>query len=153
MVIESVLATSSIDSQAEFARFLEGMDDEGAVVTFVGLARPRSGSGAQVERLILDHHPRLTAKSLDEIARCASDRFDVSAVKVVHRCGEVTPGEAIVFVAAASAHRRAAFDAADYMMDRLKTDATFWKRGDTVNGSRWIEPTQADHAERRRWSD
>jgi molybdopterin synthase catalytic subunit len=80
-------------------------------------------------------------------------RFDVTAVKIVHRHGEVRPGEAIVFVAAASVHRRAAFEAADYMMDRLKTEAVFWKREDAVDGSRWIEPTDADRFERARWSE
>ena len=80
-------------------------------------------------------------------------RFDVSDLLVVHRCGDVAAGEAIVFVAASSPHRRAAFLAADYLMDRLKTDAAFWKREDGVDGSRWIEPTGQDQADRKRWSE
>jgi molybdopterin synthase catalytic subunit len=88
---------------------------------------------------------------LDEIAASA-ERFGVEAVRIVHRCGEIAPGEAIVFVAAAAAHRRAAFDAVDYLIDRLKTDALFWKREDGVDASSWIEPTDADRADRARWS-
>ena len=153
MAVKADLVASSMDPRAEFARFLEGLGDEGAVVSFVGAARPRTKDAALVESLFLDHHPRLTRKSLNEIAQAASDRFDVSAVRIVHRCGAIAPGEAIVFVAAASAHRRAAFEAADYLMDRLKTDAFFWKREDRTDGSRWIEPTEADRAERARWSD
>jgi molybdopterin synthase catalytic subunit len=153
MVVDARLAEQPLDAEAEFARFLRGLSDEGAVVSFVGLARPRSGAGNTVARLFLDYHPRLTEKSLNEIAEAAADRFDVTAVKVVHRCGEVAPGQPIVFVAAASAHRRAAFEAADYMMDRLKTEAVFWKREDASDGARWIEPTDADRAERKRWGD
>ncbi len=147
------LAEHRFDPAILYSSFLDQLGGEGAVVSFVGLARPATRSGGSVERLFLDHHPRLTEKSLSEIAEAALRRFAVSAVRVVHRIGEVAPGEPIVFVAAASAHRRAAFDAADYMMDRLKTDAMFWKREDAVDGSRWIEPTDADRAERARWSD
>ena len=147
------LADTELDAAHEFAAFLAEVAGDGAVVSFVGLARPETRGGAAVERLFLDHHPRLTQVSLDTIAADAATRFDVSALHVVHRCGAVTPGAAIVFVAAASAHRRAAFEAADYLMDRLKTDAVLWKREDTVDGAHWIEPTQTDRAERARWSD
>jgi molybdopterin synthase catalytic subunit len=103
--------------------------------------------------MFLDHHPSLTQKSVEKIARAAKDRFAVSAVVAVHRCGHIAPGEAIVFVAASACHRRAAFEATDYMMDRLKTEAIFWKREDTPEASRWIEPTDADHTDRARWSE
>ena len=73
-------------------------------------------------------------------------------LRIVHRSGAVAPGETIVFVAAAAVHRRAAFEAADYMMDRLKTDAIFWKREDGPGGSRWIEPGEDDYKARERWS-
>jgi molybdopterin synthase catalytic subunit len=142
-----------LDPRAEFAAFLAGLAEEGAVVSFVGVARSISASGSAVERLFLDHHPVLTARSVREIADSARERFAVSAIRVVHRHGEVSKGEAIVFVAAASAHRRAAFEAADYLMDRLKTDAVFWKREDTAGGSAWIEPTDADRADTKRWSE
>ena len=125
----------------------------GAVASFVGIARPTTTDGKSVAAMFLDHHPTLTQKSVAEIAAAAKDRFGASAVLAVHRYGAIAPGEPIVFVAASSPHRRAAFEAADYMMDRLKTEAIFWKREDTGGGSRWIEPTDTDHADRARWSD
>lgn len=147
------LAEAPFLPEQELAAFVASLGgDDGAVASFVGLARPRSAAGAPVERLFLDHHPRLTPRSLEDIARDARARFDVSAVRVVHRCGEVAPRAPIVFVAAASRHRRAAFDAADYLMDRLKTDAFFWKREDGPAGAAWIEPTAADRDALARWS-
>lgn len=147
------LAGDPFDPAEELSAFAAALTEEGGIVSFVGLARPLSRDGQPVERLLLDHHPRLTQRSLDEIAVAASDRFEVTAVRIVHRHGEVLPGQPIVFAAAASRHRRAAFEAADYLMDRLKTDAVFWKREDTVDGARWIEPTEADRAARARWSE
>jgi molybdopterin synthase catalytic subunit len=129
----------------------EADSNDGAVVSFVGLGLAQSKDGANVERLVLEHHPRLTLKSLEDIAVEAAERFDVSQVRVVHRCGEIGAGEPIVFAAAASAHRRAAFEAADYLMDRLKTEAVFWKREEGPAGASWIEPTEADYADRGRW--
>jgi molybdopterin synthase catalytic subunit len=146
------LALKPIEPGGEYQAFLSGLAGDGAVVSFVGLARPTGGRGEEITGLFLDHHPRLTEASLREIAEDAGNRFDVSAISVVHRGGEVAPGEAIVFVAAAALHRRAAFEAAEYAMDRLKTDAVFWKREDAVDGARWIEPTLADEADRARWS-
>ena len=152
-MIDSRLTDLPIDPTAELSGFMAKLADEGAVVSFAGIARPRTRDGVDVEKMFLDHHPRLTQRSIDDIAQAASRRFAVSAIAAVHRFGAVLPGETIVFVAAASLHRRAAFEAADYVMDRRKTDAMFWKREDSVDGSRWIEPTDADRAERARWSE
>jgi molybdopterin synthase catalytic subunit len=151
--VDARITGQEFDPRSEFAEFLAGLDGPGAVVSFVGLARATSTRGEVVERLFLDHHPTLTARSVREIADSARERFAVSAIRIVHRYGEVPAGDAIVFVAAASSHRRAAFEAADYLMDRLKTDAVFWKREDTGAGSTWIEPTEADRADAKRWSD
>ena len=103
------------------------------------------------DAVVLDHHPALTRQSLEEIAVACGERFDVSHVRVVHRCGTVPAGEPIVFAGAASLHRRAAFDATDYLMDRLKTEAVFWKREVGEAGATWVEPTEADAADRERW--
>ena len=146
LVLESF---SPEEALAAFGARLDG--NSGAVVTFAGLARAQSKAGAAIATLFLEHHPRLTQQSLDHIAKAAAERFDVTAVEVIHRGGAIPPGETIVWVAAASAHRRAAFEAADYMMARLKTEAVFWKREDGPGGSEWIEPTDADHRERARW--
>jgi molybdopterin synthase catalytic subunit len=147
------LAPERFNPTVEYERFQSGIMDEGAVVTFAGVARPKTASGGDVAGLYLEHHPRLTEASLKQIAEDAGRRFDVEAISVVHRCGKIAPGETIVFVAAAALHRRAAFEAAEYAMDRLKTEAVFWKREDAMDGSRWIEPTMADQADRARWSD
>lgn len=151
MSIDARLAHAAFDPAAELAAF--GARGAGAVASFTGLARATSRTGSEVTKLFLDHHPRLTQRSLDEAARAAAARFGLLAVRVIHRCGAIAPGEAIVFVAAAAAHRRAAIEAVDYLMDRLKTEAVFWKREDAVDGSRWIEPTEADRADRARWNE
>ena len=153
MRVDARLASQPLSAQEELATFIAGLGEEGAVVSFVGIARPRSLDGSPLARLFLDHHPRLTERSLTEIAAAAGARFAVSAVAVVHRCGEVLPGQPIVFAAAAARHRRAAFEAADYLMDRLKTDALFWKREDGIDGSIWIEPSDGDRSDRARWSE
>jgi len=147
------LADEPISAERELAEHTAGLGEEGAVVSFVGVARARSAKGEAVERLILEHHPRLTQISLDGIAAAARERFGLSSLRIVHRRGAVAPGETIVFAAAAAVHRRAAFDAVDYMMDRLKTDAVFWKREETPGGSRWVEPRDEDHSARARWSE
>lgn len=152
MRFETHLAADHLDPTVEFATFQSGLNDEGAAVSFVGIARPTSAAGANVTGIFLDHHPRLTLASLQAIAEDAGNRFGPRAIRIVHRCGLIRPKEAIVFVATASLHRRAAFAAAEYAMDRLKTDAFFWKREDTLDGSTWIEPTVNDHADRARWS-
>lgn len=146
------LEIERLDPSNEYAAFQSNLVDEGAIVTFIGVARPQSASGRKVNGLFLDYHPRMTEASLREIAEDATRKFDVSALTVVHRCGAVSPGEAIVFVATAALHRRAAFEAAEYAMDRLKTEAVFWKREDAVDCSRWIEPTITDEVDRARWS-
>lgn len=151
MSIVARLEQSALDPAKELAGLLEQAEGDGAVVSFVGVARARSSSGQAVERLILEHHPLLSAQSLEDIARSAAERFLVSQVRVVHRFGEVVAGEPIVFAGATSPHRRAAFEAADYLMDHLKTKAVFWKREIGDGRSEWIEPTKSDHADLKRW--
>lgn len=146
------LQAEPFSPEALLAGFLEGRADDGAVVSFVGLARAAGRDGEAVTALSLDWHPVLTERSMAEIAQDGEARFDVSDILVVHRRGEVAPREAIVFVAAAARHRRDAFLAADYVMDRLKAEAAFWKRERGPGGSRWIEPTDNDRADLARWS-
>ncbi|HEX8224151.1 MAG TPA: molybdenum cofactor biosynthesis protein MoaE [Allosphingosinicella sp.] len=147
------LADEPITAELELAELVAASAGAGAVASFLGIARGRTAGGDEVERLVLDHHPRLTLRSMEEIAAAARQCFAVSSVRIVHRRGDVAPGETIVFVAAAAAHRRAAFEAVDYMMDRLKTDAVFWKREDGPDGSHWIEPREDDYSARERWNE
>lgn len=151
MSIVAQLEPHALDPQFELAELTEEARGDGAIVSFVGLARPETSDGEAVDALVLEHHPTLTRQSLEEIAVACAQRFDVSHVRVVHRCGTIPAGEPIVFAGAASLHRRAAFLAADYLMDRLKTEAVFWKREVGDKGSTWIEPTERDCADRERW--
>ena len=122
----------------------------GALASFIGLVRNET-DGAPVLGLELDLHPRLTERALAEVEADAARRFGPVEIVIVHRHGALAPGEAIVFVAAAAAHRRAAFDAVDYVMDRLKTDVPFWKRERRDDGAHWLEARDSDHEDRRRW--
>lgn len=151
MGISARLQPQQLRPDIELDHFMAHLGGEGALVSFVGIARGRTKDGRPLERLFLDHYPGMTEKSLETIASEAAARFGLEHVLVVHRCGEVVPGEPIVLAAAASIHRRAAFRAADYLMDRLKTEAAFWKREDGEEGSSWIEPTDMDRADRARW--
>ena len=151
MTISVRLEHNDFDPREELGALLGQTGHDGAVVSFVGIARSNAKGGDSIEKLMLEHHPALTYQSLEEIAVAAAGRFAVSHVRVVHRCGEISPGEPIVFAGAAAVHRRVAFEAADYLMDRLKTEAVFWKREVGEAGSEWIEPTEADHFDRDRW--
>jgi molybdopterin synthase catalytic subunit len=151
MSVVALLEAQALDPQLELAELTEAARGDGAIVCFVGVARPESKDGEAVDALVLAHHPALTRQSLEDIAVACAERFDVSHVRVAHRCGTIPAGEPIVFAGAASIHRRAAFDAADYLMDRLKTEAVFWKREVGDGGARWVEPTEADFADRDRW--
>jgi molybdopterin synthase catalytic subunit len=145
------LAEASFDPAARLAAFSAALDGEGAIVSFTGHARGRAKDGAPVDALVLEAYRGVTLASMKAIAADAHARFAITRSLVVHRAGRIAPGEAIVFVATASSHRRAAFDAADYLMDRLKTEAIFWKREEGAEGGRWIEPTDADRADAARW--
>ena len=144
-----MIAARPIDPAALLAAFTDDVAGLGAIASFTGLVR---GEDQAVSELWLDHHPVLTEQVIDEIAARAEARFDAS-VHITHRVGSVAAGEPIVFVAAAAKHRRAAFDAVDYMMDRLKTDAPFWKREARGDTAVWIEAREADHQDRARWEE
>lgn len=147
------LAGAVFDPAALLARFNAQLDGEGGVVSFTGYARGAAKDGQSVEALVLETYRGMTLASMEQIAADAHARFAITRSLVVHRGGTILPGEGIVFVAAASAHRRAAFEAADYMMDRLKTEAVFWKYEVKGGAKNWIEPTEADVEDARRWDD
>jgi molybdopterin synthase catalytic subunit len=130
------------------AGFARGRRETGAVVSFTGLARAETGS---VEALELEAYPGFTEAAIAEIAEAARARFSLHDLLVVHRVGSIAPGEAIVFVATAAAHRREAFEAADCLMDYLKSRAPFWKKSVGDGGARWIEPRDQDYQDAARW--
>lgn len=125
--------------------FMAGRQDSGACASFVGLVR-----GGEVSALELQHYPSFTEDEITRIAAQVMQRNGVSDLLVVHRVGRMAPGAPIVFVAALSGHRAAAFKAVEEMMDWLKTDAPFWKREWRGDEAQWVEPTAEDHVRRAR---
>ncbi len=140
-----VVLAAPIDVAAEIA--LAEVAGAGAVATFTGLVRADDGVGT----LELEHWPGRTAAALERVAETARDRWRCSAVTIVHRVGAMAPGERIVFVAAAAAHRAAALDACAYCIDRLKTDAPFWKRETRDGVATWVDARAGDEAAAARW--
>jgi molybdopterin synthase catalytic subunit len=146
--VKVLLQTEPFDPGSLLAEFTAGRADVGGVVSFTGLARADGGPRTTLE---LEAYPGFTEKEIARIAIEATTRFSLLDVLVVHRTGEMQPGDAIVFVAAAARHRREAFEAADFMMDYLKSRAPFWKKESGADGSRWVEPSARDHADAARW--
>ncbi|CAK9887607.1 MULTISPECIES: molybdopterin synthase catalytic subunit MoaE [Pseudomonas] len=122
----------------------------GAVVGFVGYVRDFN-DGQEVAGMFLEHYPGMTEKALAKIVVEAEARWPLLKVEVLHRIGGLEPGEPIVFVGVASAHRQAAFDACNFIMDYLKTRAPFWKKEQTGVGPRWVEGKQSDEEAAGRW--
>ena len=136
---------------AEIAAMSEGRTEIGAVVSFVGLCRDEGGRLAALE---LEHYPGMAEEEVARVVAQAEERWPLQGIRVIHRYGKIRPGENIVLVATASAHRRAAFEAADFLMDFLKSRAPFWKREHLSDGSigGWVQAAQADDAAAERWS-
>lgn len=139
------------DAGREMAELTRGRRDVGAVATFVGMVRD-ANEGAAVSRMSLEHYPGMTERALEEICVEAAGRWDLLEVRVVHRVGPLEPGDAIVLVAVASAHRGEAFAACEFIMDYLKTRAPFWKKELTPEGERWVEARSSDDEAASRWS-
>ena len=138
------------DAGAEIARLRQGRTDAGAIAVFIGLVRDLAG-GREVKSLTLEHYPGMTEKELARIEAEARERWPLLDCLIVHRVGRLTPGAAIVLVITLSAHRHAAFDAAQFLMDYLKTTAPFWKSEESVEGRHWVAPHDADDAAAERW--
>lgn len=124
----------------------------GAVVTFIGYVRDFN-DGHAVHGMALEHYPGMTEKALAKIVDEAEQRWRLLRVEVIHRVGALAPGEPIVFVGVASAHRQAAFEACNFIMDYLKARAPFWKKERTPEGDRWVEGKATDKAAEQRWDD
>ncbi|AAZ96980.1 molybdenum cofactor biosynthesis protein E [Thiobacillus denitrificans ATCC 25259] len=140
----------AFDLGSEVAALTHGRRDVGAVASFVGLARDiNEGSG--VAAMTLEHYPGMTEKALAALVDEACARWALLDVSVVHRVGRLLPGDPIVLVAVASAHRGEAFAACEFIMDALKTRAPFWKKEETPDGERWVEARASDEAAAGRW--
>lgn len=129
---------------------LSGNPAAGAIVTFTGTVRDMN-LGDTVGGLYLEHYPGMTETALQDIVTEATERWSLEAVRVIHRVGQMHPGDRIVFVGVASAHRKAAFEACEFMMDYLKTRAPFWKKETTAKGDRWVAERDSDQQAAQRW--
>lgn len=139
-----------IDPVHEQKVFEKRADNAGAVVSFLGKVR-KLADGQPVVGLYLEHFPGVTEKSIAAIETQARARWALDDVAIIHRTGEVEPGGPIVLVCTASAHRRDAFEAADFVMDYLKSEAVFWKKERRADGDFWIEPRDQDYNDIARW--
>jgi molybdopterin synthase catalytic subunit len=144
------IQTADFDLGAEVAALREGDGGVGAVASFIGTVRDRS-DGSAVSAMELEHYPGMTERAIEAMIDEAMQRFDIRAARVVHRVGPLRLGEQIVLVAVSSAHRGAAFQACEFLMDYLKTQAPFWKKETTPEGSRWVDARVADDAALARW--
>ena len=144
------IQTADFDLSEEVARLRHGDAGVGAVCTFVGTVRDRN-DGSSVASLELEHYPGMTEKSIQSMMAQAQARFDIRAARVVHRVGLLQPQEQIVLVAVTSAHRGESFQACEFLMDYLKTQAPFWKKEVTTEGSRWVDARVSDDQALLRW--
>ena len=153
------IQTENFDVGAELAALHAHDHGVGAVASFIGTVRDRNGAGTgagtghpgAVSAMALEHYPGMTEKAIEAMIDAALARFDIRAARVVHRVGVLQPGDPIVLVAVASAHRSAAFEACEFLMDYLKTQAPFWKKETTPDGARWVDARVADDAALARW--
>ena len=143
--------TDDFSAQDEAYRLTSGRKDVGALVSFTGLCRDEANTLSALE---LEHYPGMAEAELTRIAEKAIERWPLTGLTVIHRYGKIPPGDNIVLVVAASAHRRAAFEAADFLMDYLKTRAPFWKKEHLVSGdaSSWVDAKAGDDEDAARWT-
>jgi molybdopterin synthase catalytic subunit len=138
------------DLGKELAAMTDANHAIGGLCSFVGLVRDMAGSD-QISAMTLEHYPGMTEKALEEIDQEARQRWPLEATLIIHRYGKMEPGDQIVLVAAASAHREAAFEACHFLIDWLKTKAPFWKLEDGPDGGNWVDARDSDDAATARW--
>lgn len=148
MALDVRLLDRDLAPEAALAAFAAAHPASGGIASFLGKVRADEG----VEALELSHYEPLTQPGMRKLAEEALARWPLDGLLVLHRTGTMRPGDPIVLVAAAARHRRDAFEAADFAMDHLKSDAWFWKREKRSDGWHWIEPRAEDHADLARWS-
>ncbi len=147
-----VIQTEDFDLSTEVARLRAGDGGVGAIATFTGTVRDRNGGTAgEVSAMELEHYPGMTEKSIEAMIDEAQRRFDIRGARVIHRVGPLMPLDQIVLVAVTSAHRGQAFQACEFIMDYLKTQAPFWKKETTPEGAKWVDARVSDDAALARW--
>ncbi len=143
------VSTQSFDPGDELNAFLTATDGAGAAATFTGVVR--SNPQDPITTLTLECYPELALNQLNDLVKQATSRFGLVTATIIHRYGTLHPGEPIVQVMTLSPHRQAAFDAAEFLMDFLKTDAPFWKQETTPQGTHWVEAKSQDNEAKARW--
>jgi len=153
MTVTSIvrLQREPFDAAAEAAKLTRGRTDVGAVVTFTGICRGGE-LGEPIAALTLEHYPGMAEAEIERHVAEAIARWPIAGVTVIHRYGRILPGEDIVLVVTASSHRQAAFAAAEFLMDYLKTRAPFWKQVEKTGGTTWVEAKAQDDAAAERWT-
>ena len=144
------IQNADFDLSSEVAALRAGDQGVGAVVSFVGTVRG-AGDGQVIDAMELEHYPGMTDKAIEAMIDEAHRRFDLRAARVIHRVGVLRPGDQIVLVLVASAHRAEAFRGCEFLIDYLKTQAPFWKKESTSEGARWVDARVADDAALARW--
>lgn len=144
------LQREPFDAGAEAAKLARGRDDVGALITFTGICRGTE-NGEPIAALTLEHYPDMAEAEIARHVAEAATRWPLLGITVIHRYGRITPGENIVLVVTASSHREAAFAAAEFLMDYLKTRAPFWKQVETASGKTWVAAKAADDTAAERW--
>jgi molybdopterin synthase catalytic subunit len=144
------IQAADFDLSAEIAALRAGDGGVGAVAAFIGTVRDRN-DGLGVRSMELEHYPGMTERAIEAMVDAAERRFEIRAVRVIHRIGLLQPLDQIVLVAVGAAHRGSAFQACEFLMDYLKTQAPFWKKEQTPDGARWVDARTADDAALARW--
>lgn len=142
---------ADFDIAREIAAVTNGRTDIGAVVSFSGICRGTE-AGGDIAALTLEHYAGMAEAEIRRHAEEAMSRWSLNGLSVIHRVGRIAPGENIVLVVAASSHRQAAFEAAEFLMDYLKTSAPFWKREESASGTNWVDARERDDAAAARWT-
>jgi len=145
------IGPEDFDVSDQIAQLRAGDGGVGAVVTFLGTVRDRQGDQHGISSLELEHYPGMTEASIEAMIDQAFQRFDIRSAKVLHRVGLLQPLDQIVLVLVASAHRGEAFQACEFLMDYLKTQAPFWKKETTPEGARWVDARVSDDQALQRW--
>jgi len=145
------LQREPFDAAAEAAKLTRGRTDAGAVVSFTGVCRGAE-AGEPIAALTLEHYPGMAEAEIERHVAEATERWPLFGVTVIHRYGRIVPGEDIVLVVTVSSHRQAAFAAAEFLMDYLKTRAPFWKQVEKADGTTWVDAKATDDAAAERWT-
>ncbi|MDZ5452922.1 molybdenum cofactor biosynthesis protein MoaE [Labrys sp. ZIDIC5] len=145
------LQPEDFDVSAEVASLTRGRTDIGAVVNFIGICRAGPDDD-RISAMTLDHYPEMAQAEFERIEAEARERWPLQGVAIIHRHGRLVPGDNIVLVVTASMHRQAAFEAASFLMDYLKTRAPFWKKEERASGTGWVAAKDEDDAAAARWA-